>query len=46
VEALFREQGTALDRGYVRRTLVELVGADDERIAALRAIESDVDRTS
>lgn len=43
VEALLREQGAALDRHFVRRTLIELVGADDERVAALDAIVRDVD---
>ena len=43
VEALLRELGPAIDRGFVRAKLVELVGADDERLAALGAIEADVD---
>jgi hypothetical protein len=43
VEALMAEQGTSLDRVYVHRTLTDLVGPDDERLAALRAIEQDVD---
>ena len=45
IEAVLAEQGATLDRGYVHRTITELVGADDERVAALRAIEHDVDRT-
>ena len=44
VEAVLRDQGAALDRAFVRATLVELVGAEDERVAALAAIERDVDR--
>lgn len=44
VEALLAEQGAGIDRSYVRRTLAELVGPEDERVAALRTIEHDVDR--
>jgi hypothetical protein len=44
VEAMMDEQGSDLDRTYVRRTLTELVGVEDERLATLRAIENDVDR--
>jgi hypothetical protein len=44
VEALIDAQGPELDRTYVRRALAELVGAEDERLAALQAIEDDVDR--
>jgi hypothetical protein len=43
VESLLRNQGPTLDRQFVRQKLIELVGADDERIAALNAIERDVD---
>lgn len=44
VEALMAEQGTGLDRMYIRQALMELVGPDDERLAGLQAIERDVDR--
>jgi hypothetical protein len=44
VEALMDEQGPELDRTYIRHTLTELVGAEDERLTALQAIEHDVDR--
>lgn len=43
VEALLRELGPSIDRRFVRAKLIELVGADDERLAALDAIEADVD---
>lgn len=43
VEALVREQGTALDRHFIRRTLVDLVGADDERVATFDMIVRDID---
>jgi len=43
VEALVREQGADLDRDFVRRTLVELVGTDDERVSTFDAIVRDVD---
>lgn len=43
VEAMLRDQGSALDRGYIRATLIELVGATDERVTNLEAIERDVD---
>jgi hypothetical protein len=43
VEALLREQGAALDRDFVRRTLCELAGADDERVSTFDAIVRDVD---
>jgi hypothetical protein len=43
VEALLREQGAALDRGFVRETLVELVGAEDERVSTFDTIVRDVD---
>jgi hypothetical protein len=43
VEALLREQAAALDRGFVRQTLIALVGADDERVASFDAIVRDVD---
>lgn len=42
VEALLRDVGPTLDRAYVRRTLVDLVGTDDERLRALDEIERDV----
>ncbi len=44
VEAMMVEQGARLDRAYVRQTLTELVGPDDERLGALEAIERDVDQ--
>jgi len=43
VEAVLRDQGGSFDRAFVRRKLIELVGAEDERLAALDAIERDVD---
>lgn len=43
VEAVLREQGQLLDRGFVRAKLVELVGAEDERLRELAVIERDVD---
>ena len=46
VEAIFRDQGSALDRDAVRRALIGLVGKDDERVAALEAIERDVDSSA
>lgn len=45
VEAMLRDQGTSVDRSSIRRRLVEHVGAHDERVAALDAIERDVDST-
>lgn len=42
VEAVMRVQGGTLDRVFIRRTLVDLVGPDDERIRALDDIERDV----
>lgn len=38
VERLIKVQGDALDVGYVRRWLVEMMGEDDERVAALDAM--------
>jgi len=43
VEAVLRDQGPSFDRGFVRRKLAELVGDEDERIAAFAEIERDVD---
>ena len=43
VEAILRDQKASLDSRFVRRQLIELVGADDERLAALDAIERDID---
>lgn len=43
VEAVLRDQRGSLDRSFVRSRLIELVGADDERIRALGEIERDVD---
>lgn len=43
VEALVREQGIGLDRDFIRRTLVDLVGVDDERVSAFESIVRDVD---
>ncbi|MEX0875076.1 MAG: hypothetical protein WD646_07315 [Actinomycetota bacterium] len=37
-------QPTSFDRPYVRATLIELVGADDERVRSLQDIERDVER--
>ena len=42
VEAVLREQAPSLDREYVRCTLIDLVGLEDERVVALRAIEQDL----
>jgi hypothetical protein len=44
IEALLDEQGSTLDREYIRRTLLELVDGEDERLTTLQAIENDVDR--
>lgn len=41
VEAVMRVQAD-LDRAFVRKTLVDLAGPDDERIHALDEIERDV----
>lgn len=46
VEAIFRDQGLSLDRHFVRQKLIELVGESDERLAALDAIEHDVDASA
>jgi hypothetical protein len=46
VEAIYRDQGAALDRNQVRKTLLELVGDEDPRLHALAAIERDVDSTA
>ena len=43
VEAVLRDQGASLDRQFVRRQLIELVGLEDERLAALDEIERDAD---
>ena len=43
VEAVLRDQGPALDRDFIRRTLIALVGEADERMRELSAIERDVD---
>lgn len=43
VEAMLRDQGDRIDRAAIRRALVELVGEQDERIAALDEIARDVD---
>lgn len=43
VEALLREQGTTLDRDFVRRTLITLVSEEDERVATFDSIIRDVD---
>lgn len=42
VEAILRDLGDSFDRAYVRRRLIDFVGQDDERLAALDAIERDV----
>jgi hypothetical protein len=44
VEAILRDQGGSIDRRFVREKLIELVGAEDERLAALDAIEQDLTR--
>jgi hypothetical protein len=46
VEALLRDQGVSVDRTFIRAKLIELVGADDERITTLASIERDVDTLS
>jgi len=43
VEAMLRDQGAAIDRAHIRRTLVGLAGETDERVRELDAIESEVD---
>ena len=43
LEAMLRQLGSAIDRRFVRATLIGLVGADDERVVALDAVERDVD---
>lgn len=43
VEAILRDQGRKLDRAAIRQRLSGLVGADDERLRELDAIEHDVD---
>jgi hypothetical protein len=43
VEAMLRDQGATLDRSFIRAKLLELVGAGDERLRELTAIEHDVD---
>ena len=43
VEAIFRDQGSSIDRDFVHRKLLDLVGKGDERLAALDEIEKDVD---
>ena len=45
VEAILRDQRDTLERSYVRGKLHELVGQEDERVAAFAAIERDVDST-
>lgn len=42
VEAILRDQGASIDRRFVRQKLIDLVGVDDERLAALDAIERDL----
>jgi hypothetical protein len=46
VEALLRDQGVSVDRTFIRAKLIELVGADDERMTTLESIERDVDALS
>lgn len=46
VEAVLRDQGPSFDRHFVRGKLVELVGGEDDRIAAFAEIERDVDTSS
>lgn len=43
VEAIFRDQGSSIDRDFIRRKLLDLVGKGNERLAALDEIEKDVD---
>ncbi len=43
IEAILRDQGAALDRGFVRTKLAELVGPADERLGAFADIAHDVD---
>ncbi len=42
VEAILRDQGPSLDRAYVRRRLIELTGAGDERVVAWDGLVRDV----
>jgi len=42
VEAVMRVQGNALDRRFVRRKLIDLIGPDDERIREFDLIDRDV----
>jgi hypothetical protein len=46
VEAVLRDRGKSFDRLFMRRQLIELVGAEDERLAAFDAIERDVDTSA
>lgn len=46
VEAMLRDQGGVFDRDRVRRELIELVGADDERVSAFDEIAREVDSAS
>lgn len=41
VEEVLKEQGESFDRAYVRAALVELVGADDERVRSFDEIARD-----
>ena len=42
IEAVLRDRGATFDRGYVRRKLVELAGAEDERVRAWDELARDV----
>jgi predicted nucleotidyltransferase len=44
VEAVMRVQGKALNREFIRRKLVDLIGPDDERIREFDHIDRDVGR--
>lgn len=45
VEALARDLGPDLDVTFVRRTLIDLVGAEDERVVSFEQIVDDVEAT-
>jgi hypothetical protein len=42
IEAVLRDRGATFDRSYVRRNLIELAGAEDERVRAWDEIARDV----
>ncbi|MBI3766934.1 MAG: hypothetical protein HY271_00395 [Deltaproteobacteria bacterium] len=42
IEAVLRDRGATFDRSYVRRKLIELAGAEDERVRAWDELARDV----